>query len=155
MADEAMTFMIEDARLIFRNFSGKEGQYNIEGDRNFAVVLDDAAAKVMAKDGWNVRYLPSREEGEPDTPYISVKCNFKNKPPRIVMITSTARTHLNEDSVSVLDWADIRTCDLIARAYHWEVNGKSGLKAYLQSMFVTIEEDALERKYAMQEDEGL
>ena len=154
MADDAKTFMVEDARLVFRNFSGKEGQYNREGDRNFAVVLDDDAAKVMLKDGWNVKYLASREDGEEDTPYISVAVNFNNRPPRIVMITSTARTHLNEESVAVLDWADVRTCDMIARAYEWEVNGKTGIKAYLQSMFITIEEDALERKYAVQEAEG-
>jgi hypothetical protein len=154
MADDAKTFMVEDARLVFRNFSGKEGQYNREGDRNFAVILDDSTAKVMQKDGWNVRFLASREDGEEDTPYIQVAVNFKNRPPRVVMITSTARTHLGEDEISVLDWADIRTCDLIARAYEWEVNGKSGIKAYLQSMFVTIEEDALERKYALQEEDA-
>lgn len=152
MADETKVFMVEDARLVFRNFSGKEGQYNREGDRNFAVVLDAEAAKVMEKDGWNVRYLASREEGDEDTPYISVAVNFNQRPPRIVMITSTARTHLNEDSVGVLDWADVRMCDLIARAYEWEVNGKKGIKAYLQSMFITIEEDALERKYAVIDD---
>ena len=153
MAEEAKTFMVEDARLIFRNFSGKEGQYNREGDRNFSVILTDEAAEQMLKDGWNVKYLASREEDETDTPYISVAVNFNQRPPRIVMITSTARTHLNEESVAVLDWADIRTCDMIARAYNWEVNGKTGVKAYLQSMFITIEEDELERKYAVQEME--
>jgi hypothetical protein len=149
MADDVKTFMVEDARLVFRNFSGKEGQYNREGDRNFSVILDDISAKNMIDDGWNVKYLASREEGEPDTPYIQVAVNFSNRPPRVVMITSTARTHLNEDTIAALDWADIRTCDLIARAYDWTVNGKSGTKAYLQSMFITIEEDELERKYAV------
>ncbi len=147
--DDAKTFMVEDARLVFRNFSGKEGQYNREGDRNFAVILDAKTAKVMLKDGWNVKYLDSREEGEEDTPYIQVAVNFNHRPPRVVMITSTARTNLTEESVDVLDWAEIRTADLIARAYDWTVNGKSGTKAYLQSLFVTIEEDALERKYAV------
>ncbi len=147
--DEAKTFMVEDARLVFRNFSGKEGQYNREGDRNFAVILDFKTAKVMLKDGWNVKYLDSREEGEEDTPYIQVAVNFNHRPPRVVMITSTSRTNLTEESVDVLDWAEVRTADLIARAYDWTVNGKSGTKAYLQSLFVTIEEDALERKYAV------
>lgn len=151
MADEVMTFMVEDARLVFRNFSGVEGQYNRKGDRNFSVILDDEAAKTMIKEGWNVKYLASREEGEPDTPYIQVAVNFDNRPPRVVMITSTARTNLTDESISILDWADIRTCDLIARSYYWTVNGKSGVKAYLQSMFVTIEEDELERKYAINE----
>lgn len=151
--DDAKTFMVEDARLVFRNFAGKEGQYNREGDRNFSVILEPDIAEVMLKDGWNVKYLASREDGEPDTPYIQVAVNFKNKPPRVVMITSTNRTNLTEESVEVLDWANIQTCDLIARAYEWTVNGKTGTKAYLQSLFVTIEEDALERKYAINQDQ--
>ena len=153
MADEVQTFMVEDARLIFRNFSGKEGQYNRAGDRNFCVILDPDTAEKMAADGWNIRTLEAREEGDADTPYIQVAVNFKNRPPRVVMITSTARTNLDEDSVEVLDWADIRVADLIARAYTWEVNGKTGIKAYLQSLFVTIEEDELERKYASLSEE--
>lgn len=146
---EATTFMIEDARIIFRNFQGKEGQYNRAGDRNFAVIIpDDKLAKDMLKDGWNVRYLEPREEGDEPTPYISVAVNFNNRPPRIVMLTSRARTNLTEDTVEVLDWANIQSVDVICRAYEWTVNGKSGIKAYLQSLFVTIEEDYLERKYA-------
>lgn len=152
MAEVAKTFMVEDARLIFRNFSGKEGPYNREGDRNFAVILTDDVAHQMEKDGWNVRYLEAREEGDTDTPYISVAVSFKTRPPRVVLLTSTARTNLDESSVEVLDWADIQTADLIARGYDWDVNGKTGTKAYLQSLFVTIEEDALERKYAINEN---
>jgi len=152
MADQAKTFMVEDARIIFRNFSGKEGQYNREGDRNFAVVIPSDVADQMVLDGWNVRILEPREEGDDPTPYVQVAVNFNNRPPRVVMLTSTTRTQLDEASVEVLDWADFRTVDLIARGYEWSVNGKSGVKAYLQSMFVTIEEDALERKYAIHEN---
>ena len=153
MPDEAKTFMVEDARIIFRNFAGKEGQYNREGDRNFAVVLPEDVASEMLADGWNVRYLQPREDGDVPTPYISVAVNFTNQPPRVVLLTSTARSHLSEDTVEVLDWADIQKADLIARGYDWEVNGKSGTKAYLQSLFVTIEEDELERKYAINENQ--
>lgn len=151
---DSKTFMVEGAQLIFKNFSGREGQYNREGDRNFAVILDPTTAKKMLSDGWNVRELDPREEGEAPIPYISVSVNFKNKPPNVVMITSSARTQLNDDTVSVLDYAEIANCDLIARAYVWQVGDKTGVKAYLKSMFVTIEEDELERKYATQEDES-
>ena len=141
-------FTVEDARIIFRNFSGKEGQYNREGDRNFAVILDPAIADQMLADGWNVKTLQPREEGDEPTPYVQVSVNFNNRPPKIVQITSSGRTHINEELVDTLDWAEIKTVDLIARGYEWSVNGKSGVKAYLKTMFVTIEEDALERKYA-------
>jgi len=150
MSEEANTFMIEGARLVFRNFAGAEGQYNREGDRNFSVILDDETASRMLADGWNVKYLSPREGDEDavETPYIQVTVSFKNRPPNIMLITSAGRTHLSEDNVAILDWADIRTCDLVARAYEWTVNGKSGIKAYLKTMFITIEEDELERKYA-------
>lgn len=147
-ANEAKTFMVEDAQLLFRNFSGNEGRYNAEGEKEFSVILDEKTAKEMLRDGWNVKYLEAREEGEPNTPYVTVKVSFKVRPPNVVMITSTARTKLNDDSIGVLDWADILKCDLIGRGYEWEVGGKQGVKAYLQTMFVTVQEDALEAKYA-------
>lgn len=152
MSEAQATFMVEDARLIFKNFSGNEAKYNRAGQRNFCVVLDQETADQMAKDGWNVRTLDAREEGDDVTFYISVEVSFKNRPPRVVMITSTGRTTLDESMVEVLDYADIKTVDLIARAYNWSVGDKSGVKAYLQSLFVTIEEDALERKYALVTD---
>lgn len=149
MPDDAKTFMIENAELIFRNFEGKEGPYNVKGERNFSVLLDDENAEQMARDGWPVKFLKPREEGEPERPYIQCKISFANRPPRVVMISSSARTNLNDETVEVLDWADIQTADLICRGYEWSVGGKSGIKPYVQSLFVTINEDFLERKYAI------
>ena len=148
------TVLMEGVRIVFRNFQGKEGQYNRAGDRNFGVILPDAAtAEAMLADGWNVKYLKPREEdadeGAEETPWLSVTVAFdKGRPPKIMMITDRGRTALDEGSVDLLDWADIKNVDLIVRPYHWDVNGRSGVKAYLQSMYVTIEEDELERKYA-------
>ena len=153
MARNDNTVVMENVRIIFRNFAGREGMYNREGDRNFCVLLDDEdTADAMTKDGWNVKMLKAREEDEADQPYLQVSVNFKGKPPRVVMITSRGRTTLQEDAVELLDWADIRVVDLIVRPYEWAVNGKTGVKAYLQSIFVTIDEDALELKYAEVDD---
>jgi hypothetical protein len=143
------TVLMEGVRIIFRNFAGKEGQYNREGDRNFAVLLDEKVAKAMDEDGWNVKWLRPRseEEGEEPQAYLPISVNFKGRPPRVVMITSRGRTNLDEDTVESLDWADIINVDLIVRPYEWVVNDKSGIKAYLQALYVTIEEDPLEIKY--------
>lgn len=144
------TVMMENVRIIFRNFAGKEDKYNREGDRNFSVLLDDDVAEAMAKDGWNVKWLQAREEGDKDQAYlqVAVKYGTKARPPRVVMVTSRGRTGLSEEDLELLDWADISNVDLIVRPYEWAVSGNTGIKAYLQSMFVTIQEDPLELKYA-------
>ena len=149
--------VMEGVRIIFRNFAGKEGQYNREGDRNFAVLLDEKVANDMAEDGWNIKWLKPREEEEEEEQqaYMSVSVNFKGRPPRVVLVTSRGRTNLDEDSVEMLDWADITNVDLIVRPYEWSVNGKTGIKAYLQSIYITIEEDALELKYADLDEQRL
>jgi hypothetical protein len=151
MAGENNTVLMEGVRLVFRNFEGKEGQYNKAGDRNFGVILPPDIAQAMLADGWNIKYLKPREEDEDETetPWLSVAVNFdKGRPPKIVLVTSRGRTNLDERTVEMLDWADITNVDLIVRPYHWEVSGNRGIKAYLQSMYVTIEEDELDKKYS-------
>lgn len=151
MPENDNTVLMEGVRIVFRNFAGKEGQYNREGDRNFAVLLDDTVANQMLEDDWHIKWLKPREDDDEDAlpqAYLPVSVNFKGKPPRIILITSRGRSNLDEHSVEMLDWADIKNVDLIVRPYHWTVNQKSGVKAYLQSIYVTIEEDALELKYA-------
>ena len=140
---------IEDARIIFRNFAGKEGQFNREGDRNFAVLLEPELSEAMGQDGWNIKILKAREEDDEPQPYIQVSVSFgKGRPPRVVMISSRGRTNLSHDEVEILDWADIKKVDLILNPYEWAVSGNTGVKAYLKSLFVTINEDELDLKYA-------
>jgi len=105
---EAKTFMVEDAVLIFKNFAGNEDKYNRAGDRNFAVILPNDIAEAMLADGWNVRHLQAREEDEEPTPYVQVAVNYKNRPPRVVMITSTGRTNLSEDMSRLLTMPILR-----------------------------------------------
>lgn len=142
------TVLMEGAEVVFRNFTGKEGPYNREGDRNFCVILPPDLADQMAADGWNIKQLRGREEGDDPKAYIQVSVSFKRRAPLLVMITSRGRTTIeDEEDCELFDYVDIQNVDLIIRPYNWEMNGKTGVKAYLQSFYITIREDALMLKY--------
>ena len=145
---------IENAKMLFRNFAGQEKMYNPEGKRNFCVILEDPEViNMLKKDGWNVKHRDPREEGEEELFYLPVEVSYKVKPPYIMVITGSASTLLDEESVSMLDYADIMTADLVINPYSWDVNGNKGVKAYLDRAYITLEEDPFAKKYSSGDDE--
>lgn len=151
--------LLEGAELLpppFRNFAGKEGPYNREGERSFCVLLPEELAEQLAKDGWNIKTLEPRDddEGAVERPYLNVAVKYETQPPTIVSITSNRSTAITERTVETLDYMQFLNVDVLINPYEWAVNGKTGIKAYLKSMYVTVEEDALQQKYADLEVNG-
>ena len=139
--------VIENARIFIRNFSGEADKFNKEGSRYFCVILPTETATAMSEQGWNVRWLDGRDD-DIRTPYIQVAVGFKFYPPKIVLISSSGRTSITEDTVSMLDWAELEKVDIIIRPREYSVSGRSGIKAYLKTMYATLVEDELDIKYA-------
>lgn len=139
---------IDDAKLCYRNFSGAGSKFNREGDRNFSVIIDDEAiAEALTQEGWNVKVKPSRDED--DTPFMTlpVKVKFNDRGPTVYLVSGGVKNRLDEESIDVLDNVDIISVDLDIRPYNWEVNGKTGRTAYLQSICVVQQIDRFSNRY--------
>lgn len=157
---------LENAEILpgsFRNFAGRQTQYNKQGDRNFNIVIDEKTAEQLLRDGWNVRQMKPRDENAPDEPpryMLNVKVWFRElrglPPTKVYLYSGRKRTLLDEETIDTLDYAEYRTADLTIRPRYWtdERTGKRGIKAYLQEMRVTIEPDRWAEKYAHYDEEA-
>lgn len=140
---------VRNAKIIYRNFSGREKlPYNPAGNRNFSLLIDDEEfAQRLIADGWNVKTLEKRSADDEQHWHLPVAVVYGKYPPTIRIMTQNGGEILDEATVNTLDWADIISCDMIIRPRNYDANGRTGVKAYLRSMNVRIEEDELARDY--------
>lgn len=147
---------VENARIIFRNFRGEASMYNAEGNRNFCLLIPKDTAYQLQEDGWKVKWPKPTADGDERDPYIPVTVRFFSTPevkdgrdPKIYVRNSqnSPFVEYTDKMVGNLDNAEIATCDVVVRPREWEMNGKSGIKAYLKSMWVTLMEDEFYGKY--------
>lgn len=145
---------MEDVELLpgkFRNFSGRPQAWTAKGGlgtRQASIYLAPEQADEFERLGWPVKYLKALEEGDVEAPYLTVTLRYDNFPPKVVMISTRGQTILDEDTVGMLDWAEIERVDVTLNPSFWEVNEKSGVKIYVKNMYVTIYEDDLTQKYS-------
>jgi hypothetical protein len=153
---------LEGVRLIWRNFAGEKKLYNENGKRQFAIPLEEPLALELRDIGWNVRDNSRKVQEDPSKEllyHLDVTVKLDGRvPPRIFMVAKkwseeqqkeiSIRTQLDEDTIMLLDYAELETVDLILRPFNWDVNGKQGVSAYLKTLFAFLRQDDLEAKYA-------
>ena len=153
------TLLINDARIVFKNFAGREDKYNREGDRNFSLVIPtEEMANMLMNDvnaegaPWNVKIKPPRDED--DTPFmrLPVKIKYNNgRGPKVYLNTGRRTIELKEDELHRLDRIDIASVDMDIRPYDNVVNGKPYRTAYLQAIWVVQEVDRFTDRLAEEE----
>lgn len=148
--------VVEGARIIFRNFSGKPETFSSNPGRHFGVIIEDEdTAEALREEGWNVKtYIPKNQDPEEEVKihWIDVKVSYDVAPPVVRLVNRDGKARrLEEESLSILDDCDILSADVTIRPYHWAVNGKEGIKGYLKTLYMTLDEDEFAYKYDVED----
>lgn len=145
---------VDDARITFKNFTGRGDRYNREGDRSFSLIIpnEDIANELLA-DGWNVTIKAPREEGDPKFMHMKVKVKYGGRGIPAYLRSGDKIVELTEETIGCLDSMDIMSVDMDIRPYDWErPNGDTGRSAYLQSIHVTQAIDRFAARYRRDEE---
>lgn len=147
---------IDDATLVYRNFSGRGDKFNREGNRNFSVrIYDRELADLLVNDvneygvGWNVKIKEPREEGDDPFMHLPVKIKFTGRGPKVYLVSGDRTVELDEESIAMLDDIDIERVDLDIRPYDDAVNGKPFRSAYLDKLVVVQRVDRFFDRYGV------
>lgn len=149
--------------IIYRNFSGRTSQFNKNGNMKFSIVIDPNMADRLAKEGWNIKRRPSKNDENEEfcTLEVRVRFDLSFARPKIKQFTRGSSVNITEDNVGNFDNAEFETADVVLRQYLWSTPaGDSGVAAQLSEMYVRLNEGVLESKWAAEdmtpgEDDGL
>lgn len=144
---------VENARIIWTNFSGRPTKFNAAGGkRTFNLVLDRDTADTLAADGWNIREIEPRNEGDEPMYVTEITVGFGQFPPKVYLIDGyTKRMQpLDEETIAQLDNIDIENVDVMVRPYNHGVANSRGttVKGYVKSLYVTQDNSDFNGKYA-------
>lgn len=154
---------IDNARIKYRNFAGVGDKFNREGDRNFALIIDEGTIgtdptvrsaeeirDILRKDvnkygaGWNVK-TKEFDDRDPSI-YMTVKIKFTDRT-TVYLRSNGNQRELDEESIDILDKIDILSVDLDIRPYDDTINGRPFRAAYLHSIRVTQDVDRFKASY--------
>lgn len=151
MLEKPENIVIKGARLIFKNFSGKDEKFQHDRTRHFGLVIEDPEdVERLLAEGWNVKsFIPKNQEPgeEIEIFYIDVKISYDIVPPVVKLVGKHGPVAITEQEIGLLDDAEIIQADVAVRPYVWSVNGSEGIKAYLKTLYVTIGKDEFADDY--------
>ena len=128
----------------WRNFSGEKTENNKSGRRLFNIFLPESLAMELKDIGWNVKQHDPYREGDDPSYTLEIEASYDTKGgrfpvPLVKMVAyDGVETLLTEETIGMLDRADIQESTVEFRPNNWEVNDRWGCKAYLQELVVYL-----------------
>ena len=140
----------EDAAVRYLNLEGREGLYNAAGDRGFTVLVPANRVDELIAKGWNIGFMKQRPDDDtPPQAKLDVSVSVKSFPSKVYMISDGNSTLLDEHTMGMIDAMEIESIDLVIRGYAWEVNGNTGVKAYLKNGYFNVAVDRFAQKWGI------
>lgn len=150
--------ILENAKLVFTNFEGREKPpYNRAGDRNICIDLTDmdpAFINQLKAAGWNVYESDNPEANVRISLAVKIKFNhqYPQFNPKIYKVNDAGVNAgipvlLDEAAVGELDYMQITGADVIIRPYNYDIAGRVGIAAYLDTAYIRTCPDIFAAKY--------
>ena len=150
MSDKSKRITVENAEILYSNFSGVERPNNPAGKRNFCLVIPNDIVEELKEDGWNVKPKKMRDPDDDPVYFLQIEIGFNNPkyPVRIVARTENGdnKMSLDERTVNCLDWAEIISVEkVVINPRLWtNAAGEERIKAYLRTLKVVIDDEDYE-----------
>lgn len=155
---ERRELIFEDAEIIYPNFSGRPGEFNRQGDRNFNIVIHDSEkAEALLEEGWNIKIkTPKVNEGNSyyllpvAVSYHEEGSGLEFLNPKAYLITGRRKKLLDASTIGCLDRINSETVDVIISGGtpYDRRDGTKGIKAWLSEIYVVARENHIADKYA-------
>ena len=155
-------FVVDNAKIIWTNFSGTETPFNRKGKRNFVWVIPDGElAQQLAALGFNIKHRSVRDgyDGE-EFDHLRIDISYEtddgrpigeiNKEwvPEVYLVNDDDYfIPINEDGIGEFDTKIITYALFEFRKYDWTYGGKSGTSAKLKRIFLKVKQDPIMARF--------
>lgn len=145
---------VENAQIKwpFSHFDGRQDTFNDEGDHNFTVIVDEERAQEMMAEGWPIKVMDGREEGDPPEYLLKVKISYRYEAPPIFFIKGDKRYRAGKEDLADIKRATVQQIDVIISPKPWIHGRDTGITAYVKEMYVLINQSRFGEKYSEYRD---
>lgn len=151
-----MNYVIDEAKLIFKNFSGTKSTFNTQGYRKFGAIIKPEVADELRDLGVTVKTLKPKSADDQPLDFVEINVKLDKEPaPKVIMRKADCPDrYLDEDDIGILDQADIDIAHIQMSIRTWSMpTGKSGKNLWLNNIICVLNENDFLSRYNVGCDE--